>query len=746
MRNLLLVAVFAGLALVAYLATRSERPDVVSIANGGASTNEADDSRSLATTETREQRSASAVAATSLDSAPTTELVADLCASVVVVDRAGRAVGDIAVALCVPEFDGWRLDRTVLTNEAGLAEFQGLEKWRDEHAKLRVGLSLARCEPEFVEFALAELPREPMRLVVEDSGTLEVRATESNGDPLGVPLTLWIATDADAPIAWPFSLALHDRVRTTSQDGTATFRHVGVGLPIVADAELEGAQFERRWIDGPHVGGEVVRVDVPLERIDAVFRAELVDEESKPLANVNGIAYFHRDRSKDRDGFLRFESDASGRVHTFVPTATWKPSAVVEVTFVGRRANEPGRRVRCLLPKPTRSPTRVSRDEYDFGVLVCVADPFFCAGQVLDTRGRPVADAIVTLNLNKVPTRADRDFQEAVDAEGRFVIGWTADADEVALMANAGSNRRSERVIAARGARGVVLTLPAAEGVGTLEGRVVLPDGVTMDHFDLSIERVLEDGSRAGCNFAHSDTGGFRVQDTPAGEYAVRVEFSTSPEALADVRGIIVRGGQTTQAPPIDLRERLVCVRVELVDEHDTPLVDGSVCASRDGARLRAAEAGPDGVAVLPLDVSTCDVAASAPGFRPKRALGVSGHVRLVLARGFVARLRGPVLDPIASDYDLRLNFWLKDEERDTCFRRSVMCLLGADGRGTSTFGVAGVYELGDARLVRRLTGTEFELGLDPFPTVTIAEDDLEHVVEVPDAALRAAVDRALGR
>ncbi|MCC6406983.1 MAG: hypothetical protein IT453_07445 [Planctomycetes bacterium] len=274
---------------------------------------------------------------------------------------------------------------------------------------------------------------------------------------------------------------------------------------------------------------------------------------------------------------------------------------------------------------------------------------------------------------------------------------------------------------------------------------MILPDGVTMEHLDLSIGRVLEDGSRAGSNFASSYTGAFRVQDTPTGEYAVRVEFSNSAEVLADVRGIFVRGGETTQSA-IDLRDRVACVRVELVDEHDVPLVEGSVCASRNGVGLRAAETGPDGVAVLPLDVPTCDVVASAPGFRPQRALGVSGHVRLVLARGFVARLRGPLLDSIASDYDLRLNFWLHDEVRDACFRRSVMCLLGADGRGTSTFGVAGLYVLGDARLVHRLTGAEFELGLDPFPTVTIAEDDLEHAVEVPHAALRAAIDRALGR
>jgi hypothetical protein len=666
--------------------------------------------------------------------------------SVRVVDRAGAPVSGAAVAFCAAELGEWQIDQSLLTDEDGTAEFQDLGYIRDEQRRLRVTTSLVRCDPEFVEFTLAELPDLPLSLVVKASCTIEVRATDAAGRPLGIPVTLWIATDEDAHVAWPFGLGLHDRVSITSGAGTARFECVGLGLPLVADAHVQGAVFVRRPVEPVNTPGLLIHVDVPLERANPLLRATLVDENGRPLAHWSGSAWLRRGEAIDSYSIGRFETDELGRAEILVSIAYRDLSAVDQVAIVLSAPNELDLRADAPLPLARRTTPGLQRDEHDFGVLVCTADSFFCSGRVVDDEQRPVAGACVSITIEEPAWSSVRDPRVPVDTQGRFSVSWAGEELELTLQAAAGAARKAAPRTVGRGERDLVFTLPSGAALGALEGTVLLPDGISLDDFDVRITRDSPDGSSVDCSCTTSASGGFVVREALAGEYGVHIEWLSSVTVLADVRGLVVRAGETTHAAPIDVRDSIHVLRVELVDEDGAPLVDGRVCAFRDGKSLGWAECDASGVAVLPLEFADVEVVASAPGFGPRRAAAAAGRVRLELARGVNATLVGPALDARASDFELRLNFSFAGPEDQACEASSVPALLDARGKGTATFGLAGRYQLFDARLVHRTTGAEFELELGAPLFVSIRAEGGEHAVDLPSAALDAALARAAAR
>ncbi|MCC6406982.1 MAG: hypothetical protein IT453_07440 [Planctomycetes bacterium] len=672
------------------------------------------------------------------------ELVARRAIEVAVVDRLGVPAADVRVALCRLRLGAWEAHASASTDAHGHVELYGLEEAAsDETAPLRIATTLVGCEPEFVEFNRANAPAEPVRLVIADTGVVEAVTTDARGEPLPIAARLDVWVDERAVSPMPFAVALRDRQFATTRDGRARFERIGLGLSLRVDAYFEGSSFTDRIVPGPRVADEVVHVAVPLDEAHPIVRARLVATDGSAFANrrvrIGGV----NPEGQRQELFDECRTDADGRLR-LCQSLKWSfPERLLEVDV---DVVEPGARVaRARTTWPVAHEVRdiVPRQEHDFGELVCVTDPFFCSGHVVDATEAPSDSAEVGARWRAVGGETAWAAVTLANSRGEFELGVPAEIGEIEVTAVAReSNALAPFQTVTRGAKNVVLTLPAEIQSCTLRGHFVWPEGLGSSDIQLAIDPA--DGrQRHWANWDEGENGPFEAYVAIAGRSALVVLFED--EEVARVEGIELRGGEITEIAPIDLRERIHALRFEVVDERGAPLGDGTVCELHGDEYVNHVSVSADGRAVLPSLGTTIDVVASAPGRSSRVFRGVASGAKLELGPGATARIRAPSLGDAGAEFALAVELAYCDDDLALAFSDDLAVVFAEHDLAAVAAPGLGDYCVRSALLVHRKSGARFELDFrsDDQPIVTLVAAPAESALSLPADALTAALARA---
>jgi hypothetical protein len=668
------------------------------------------------------------------------ELVARRCVTVEVTDRAGRPVSDVAVGLLATELGEWNVVEQAPTDVGGRVEIHSVDTFAaNEAALLRLATPMVACTPEFAEFTAATLPDGVVRLVIEDTGTVELVASDALGTPIEMAVRLDLRVDDHSRVTLPFGIGAHERRFVWASDGVARFERVGVGLALRADGFADGFRFTERFFPGPRALDELVRITVPVDEVLPALRARLLDAEGNVLANR---PYELSVEDPDvRDLTLYSEqgrTDEHGRLCEYASSAELNDAPhEVRVDLA-----EPGTvaiRGRAAWSARTERRGVLSRIEYDLGDIVCRSEPFFCAGRVIDADGVVVDDAEVLHGWEDADGRFLGGPTAHTNSRGEFEIGVPAKVERIHVAAGRERWSLCDQRTVTRGTRDVLLQLPAERVFGTLEGSWLVWDGLTMDESELTFESDF-DGERHFRSWGSSAAHRFTTMLQPGVHTLI---FSFDEEEVARIEGVEIEANETHELAPIDLRARIHALTFRVVDENGAPLSDGTVNVLRGGEFLRDAPLGADGRATLPSLATTVDVIASAAGRRSRLFTGVESGATFELPRGIRAELRAPAL----GDVDLALVVELAYCGADPESAYSDTIALAFEGeRASAEVPIAGEYCVWKAAVVRRSSGARFELESADVTLMTIVEAPAESVLSLPADALAKALQAATGR
>ncbi|MBI5434964.1 MAG: carboxypeptidase regulatory-like domain-containing protein [Planctomycetes bacterium] len=672
------------------------------------------------------------------------ELVTLRGVTVAVVDRLGVPAANVNVALLGLVLGEWDVQADALTDEHGRVELYGLEEAApEETAPLRIATPLVGCSPDFVEFTRANAPSEPVRLVIADTGVVDAVATDARGEPLSIAARMDLSVDERADSPMSFVVAVRDGQSACTRDGHARFERIGLGLSLRVDAYFEGLSFTERIVPGPRVADEVVRVAVPLAEAHPIIRAQLVATDGSAFANrrvrISGVNL----EGQRQALFDECRTDAEGRLQ-LCKSLKWSfPERLLEVDV---DVVEPGMRVaraRTTWPPAREVRDIVPRQEHDFGALVCVTDPFFCSGRVVDASGAPVDGAEVGGRWRTASGDTAWAVTTLANSHGEFELGIPDEIGELEVTAISRNGREPAPFHpAARGVTGIVLVLPAERESGTLRGQFVWPEGLDSSDIQLALDPA-DGGRRRWANWDENESGPFEAFTGFVGRSSLVVLFQD--EVVARVDGIEVRAGEITELAPIDLRERIHALRFEVVDERGAALGGGTVCELRGEEYVNHVTVASDGRAVLPSLGTTIDVVASAPGRSSRLFRGVASGAKLELGPGATAVIRAPSLGDAGAEFALAVELAYCDDDLALAFSDDLAVVFAEHDRVSVAAPGLGDYCVRSALLVHRTSGARFELEFAPTdqPIVTLVAAPAESSLSLPADALADALARA---
>jgi hypothetical protein len=570
-----------------------------------------------------------------MEAAAQAEQIEDDALRVRVVDASGEPLDGVPTFLVTQDASGRRDEE----RHHQTTDTQGRARFADLRARIvaapllwSLGHDLPAEEPPSRVLDRAALATDELVAVLPPAGRIEVRVRELDGSP------------APRGSEVRLRLAEHDEQdwKRTAVDGVARFPWVEPGHAWeLAAWRPQGAAPARATVHGPALAGETVQVELVLGSDHPVVSFRAVDRAGLPLA----IASLDLAHKQDFWFTMRtqLETDAAGR---FLVDAANSPKGSPSILVSHRRADG------SLLQGRATLPDAPAIGWNDGGDVVLDPEPLLCAGRVVDTTGRAVADAQVVAGSDQQGFRHfGNDEMQArgrSGPDGRFELRGLWESEDFDLGAEKGGER-SEKIRARQGDEGLVLAL---EPRHTLTGCLAVDAGV--DASAVSFQLLPDDGEPFGVDrqndhspfrFAfkeftseavpESEPGCFRLQPVAGGTYTLRctledVELArTQPFALQadldlgtiDLRGrihpceIVLRGA----ADPEDLRGRATWRASGSPETHDVHF---------QGDRVRIQSP------VLPIDVALLP-----EGYRVARLEGVREHAEVELEPALRVRI-----------------------------------------------------------------------------------------------------------
>lgn len=324
---------------------------------------------------------------------------------------------------------------------------------------------------------------------------------------------------------------------TADEHGAFTIPAIATGKhSITASSKLHLATPEQVIAhDGVHpLTGLVVHVSLGAQLVGRV-----VDSAGKPVAGATVR------------GASGTDTDADGR---FVSTGL-EPGELTVSAYVDSRSSEE--------KKVTVAPGK--RTE----VLLVVRDSSL-AGRVVDTKGTPIADAMLWAKA----TDQSNTFFATADEYGKFDFGGMPPGDYVVIAQHdEEQNRRlpdDGLAVVHTGRRDLTIVLP---GLATVVGRVVL-DGAPVPYFGVTITKTPTKLHAEKVVAVTDDAGAFAQADIAAGTWSVVIVGPGFATKIVD--GIVATEGRTTDLGTIAV-ERGRILRGRVTDANGRPVPDALV-------------------------------------------------------------------------------------------------------------------------------------------------------------------------
>jgi RNA polymerase sigma factor (sigma-70 family) len=520
-------------------------------------------------------------------------------------------------------------------------------------------------------------PEDPVRLTLPACGSLRVRiAAPEKPTPAN---SFWVHVTELTPGRLPEEFVRGKRhgLTATLADGSTEVRwaHVGLGLDLLVEAQPEGVlRAAPKRVRGPVREGEEVLVELPLELEGSRIAARLIGPDGSPVRARWVEMYVEAMDAQVARGerLERGTSGDDGRIVLGVPGALRGARCRWRLVAKAHTDQPLVAEARTLVP--------LASGELDLGDVQLSRPATFVAGQVLDARGAPAPGVQVSVarwtRMGGEGAPEMWNWTSGVqspntDAEGRFHLRDDPPPGRYAIAARTGEFGFGEFVPFERGQQDLVVRLPSLAG---LAGRLLLPEGVEAARLRVTIEAQIASGASRPSVVAPRPDGTFDLGGLAAGSYRVSVRRAWDGEgaALALVQDVLVSEGDVHRDPrldPLDLREHLHALTLEIVDERGAPVPLGHVALQPHG---------PDGTVKPTVRVAfergalrlcgvgrSSDVTVVAPGFRTVRVEDVSASRRIALEPGFQVRVRLPVGLALSPEpVGMRLGFWHADHPR----------------------------------------------------------------------------------
>lgn len=672
------------------------------------------------------------------------ELENQHCLSVEVVDRAQRPAANVRLVLLERDEIEWSRIWSGQSDERGRATMHTLDEDVSKAAlRLVLGTALVRSQPAQFEFTLATVPSAPVRLVVDAGGVVELSLVDADGQPIEFAADMRLEIDRERAGELPLPMLEGWLQCWPSRDGRARYEHVGLGLPLVALASAPALDFADHDFEGPKLAAEIVHATVALRNAASIVRGRLLDVEGRALSQRTVEASATRVDAGRRRGYERLFETETKPDGTFAGklSSLWDGVDISRVDLLVPMNGCSPARVEVACPPATIERVPLPHAVIELGDVIVHPPPLaplVVAGRVVDESGRPKSGA--TIEICAMPAPAPPVWSDTLVAsadDGRFEIRATIDAARVRVRAVT-YRRSSAPVEVAVGATDIVLALREP---GTILGTVLLPQGLDVDAFDLNLrahESATGD-SRRPSSYEWNDEGVFRSVVWP-GRYGLEIQFEET--TLAKLDDIDVVAGATVRLGPIDLREKLHAIEVNVVDERGEPVSEGDVGAFIDEHWAQRAAIAVGGRAVIASLSARLDVVVIAPGFRAQVFRAVTSGARLALSQGIDVGLKTASVEDDAFELDVELDY--EGQDPLGAYAWQLRAIVGRDGTARIKLPLAGTYGV-EFGLRRKASGALVRVADERQIAVVVVEQGAEISIELTKAEIEAALKRARG-
>lgn len=455
------------------------------------------------------------------------------------------------------------------------------------------------------------IPAEPVKFVARRGGTLKVRVQGPDGACASG--TVEVLRPGDGPEA----LRL---VRRPLSGGVCEFVHAEPGLELLVRARGPcGADTPEVRVVAP-AEGAVLEVQLRhLVRMPRV-RGLVVDIDGRKLEGWRAALHVQRGRAWEEEAVCSvgaggsFEFDAPALASEAAPVRR----ALVVRNEYGATKAAPALELSGLLDKAAALA--------DTGLLRLENWTIQLAGSVVDEAGRAVEGAQVALEVDGA---RDSRTLAATAGDGRFELRGPKPQGELAVAVVHPSLSEPLRSPAKAGDRALKLQLALR---GRVAGRIVAPEGVSPQQFQVLL---LDPAGGVLATTTADSKGAFLFERVEPGEVQVLAQLAGLPNAVVRGGSVVVQAGRAAAvAAPVDLRETLRAVVVEIVDEAGQPVEAGSIGPRAPGReRVRPFEF-RDGSTRLVVPKAPCEFEVQAEGYETAVfAPGDAPTVRVELKR-----------------------------------------------------------------------------------------------------------------
>jgi len=443
----------------------------------------------------------------------------------------------------------------------GIATFRHVQQILGREGPWQVFLGMPLQKPGFAPVSMAELPIEPLELVLPDTGKVIVRVfDESQVAVDGRHLRCELSAYSTESRIKPMAIGSYWSSRPIDGQGMATLSPIGIGLflRIKVSAKDTGSRHKPVTVDllGPKQPGETIPCEVrwgsakDLQAHYPLVLGRLVHHDKSPWPKARIIVQpriFPTPRSSRPARNLELSPEGGFRLVVQEPC----PDGGQRIYCLRTDAGSQFGALEARLDLSRKLPP----GETDIGDVLLDRGELLVAGRVMDVQGLPLPQA--RLHVTQLVVTGEKEYWPVVDCVGSRAI---AKDGSFALHAIPGTGLPTGRLRLEVRCPGLVSAEPIEFPMGTRKLRVVLDHGGALEgsirlapgQSAESLAVVIQVGKRSDTLTVRKD-GSFRREGLPAGRVGlVAFDLGGSPgQGRVEVEDLLIQPGATNRDPRI---------------------------------------------------------------------------------------------------------------------------------------------------------------------------------------------------